>query len=500
MNTANMEESAKSLSALRRRHSLLLRRNASRDATGMDADEIRAFLSEAVATGRYLASEEAREGAQGILDYWTSRLLSRQPELVTQLGKYFLREYEGPTTQGEVVSESVPAAELEARVVADFRQRGAAFSAALAPAAVAELRLALLGLFKLVVGNRVPQVCPLPMGSVWLNRAGVRSMLDALVKAGLVRPEGEGVFASFVLAHPCLLTEWDVARQVTEERRGFRDIASGWDRGGRQSAALLYGGSQLIRARDYQDLSSLETEFFAASMDQRTHLHRWGFVAVSVLAAGLLCGLALLYWFYCKERTAREGEQRLRQELQAAIVKYQDREAEALQYADQVRVHLESAQQLRRQSQHDQAELKSLADSLSNVAGLPKQTRDLLESKRQSVVRATPPANTNNSATLAEIFVSADDTNSLRKVSRYVDRWKDQGVLLPAGRALPRRGVSNDTVVRYFYAEDLAQAEAVRTNLINAGLNATIAAPKLAVDPGAPRKYVQVMIGKDALK
>lgn len=251
-----------SLAELRSRHSALLQRQENRDRQlRLSPEEILGFLETARRLGRLVADFDQRETAQSILDYWTAKLLSQAPQAADHLEAFYLAEFD-PANTGRVSPETAPAASA----VATNAAQGDELLNAASPTDRDRFRRLLLRLFRLKEKSIEVYFVPLLASDPVLQNPDTRRLLEQLTAAGLVSPLPSGTNApSHQLTHPRLLFDWEGLKQLATERRGFRELARGWDKGGRQAAALLNGGILLRKAEDYSDLDDIETAFLAGS-------------------------------------------------------------------------------------------------------------------------------------------------------------------------------------------------------------------------------------------
>lgn len=255
-----------SLTELRFRHSALLQRQENRDRQlRLSPEEILGFLETARRLGRVMADFDQRETVQSIMDYWTAKLLSQSPQAADHLESFYLAEFD-PSNTGRVSPETAPAASAAAPNTA----KGDELLKAASPTDRDLLRRLLLHLFRLKEKSIEVYSVPLLASDPILKNPDARRLLEQLTAAGLVNPLSSGTDSpSYQLTNPRLLFDWDGLKQLATERRGFRELARGWDKGGRQAAALLNGGVLLRKAEDYSDLDDIETAFLAGSRRQK---------------------------------------------------------------------------------------------------------------------------------------------------------------------------------------------------------------------------------------
>jgi hypothetical protein len=471
-------DAIRSLQDIKLRHSLMLRANSEGRSGGaqLPTEEIISFLAVSSRAGQFLASETSRDSAQGILDYWTSQLLSRDPSIAPQLGGYFLQDYIGAEASSDDISEQ----EASARELAEIVRKAKNFPPTSNPVESKALRLVLLALFKLSPGSRTPISTPLPASDSLLQQAQVPSTIDALIVAGLVRKDGEGPSSGYTLTRNELLIEWPLLSALAEERRGFRDIASGWDKGGRMSAALLNRGNQLHRAEDYRDISKLEQDFLDASLALKMKLSNF---RKNILYLALVLVSLIIFWLVYLNR-------QLGQKVGELNVAKND----LIKKVDELMKAQEESNQNLARAQSYYSQIHSIADQVDASIFVPLDVRDILD--RANDVSSELPTTSNK---MVEILVSRDVVGSVEAAEKYANSLIAVGFTIPSNAPLARAKVADRTEVRYYYEEDKNLAEEAKTALVKAGIKGKIPILKWENDTSAPKRFIQISIAKSAL-
>ncbi len=291
---------------LRRLHSDLLQRQENRERqVRLSPGEMLGFLETARQLGRSLEDFEQREIAQGIMDYWTVKLLSQMPQAAENVRSFYLDEFISPAalrtaipvpekfelesaakemaSKGPVLSPGKPPS--EAAIPLKRPETGEE----LLPLKDAEeqkcLRKLLLRLFRLKEQSTEVYLVPLAEADPIFQSKDAKDVLKKLQKAGLVVTLAAGEDGpKYQLASPRLPYDWVALKKVVNQRRSFRELARGWDRGGRQPAALLTGGVGLSNAEDYVDLDDMEKEFLKTSLRHKETSRRDKAIVWTVLA------------------------------------------------------------------------------------------------------------------------------------------------------------------------------------------------------------------------
>jgi hypothetical protein len=302
------EDPFTSLTTLRRWHSELLRRQQSANTSERPTvDDLTTFIAQVKATGRRLASEETRDAAQGVIDYWAGVVFSTRPDLACAFGILEPDEYQAGHDESTDCH-----LETSARTNTQLIQAATAMDAGLNPAGKAALRLLLLRLMKLGNSSNDFSLALLPASDPLLKTDPAREVLQKLEIADIIKAEGNTKDPAHFLVYDSLLTTWPRLKQLCDERKSFREMASGWDKGGRQKASLLNRGSQLTQAFDYLDLNPTEQEFLAQS--RRQSEQHW-----KIIAAILFIIIAMTIVAYSKVVHANNELKNLNETLGLAI-------------------------------------------------------------------------------------------------------------------------------------------------------------------------------------
>lgn len=418
-----------SLSELRSRHSAMLQRARSAADGGPSPGEILGFLESASRTGAMLDDPDDRDRAQGILDHWTAALLSQAPQAAESARAFSLEDY-SPQNAAALQSEAQCLADDAAAILDKAR--------ALDATALPGLRRALLLLVNLKEGSLDAFPTTVPDTHLVLGDAAVRAALDRMEKEGIVRrvEDATAPGAQFRLSHDVLLVEWPFLRKLLTQRRAFRELARGWEKGGKQKAALLNRGEQLELARHFQDRSRGETEFLEESREFTGKMQRL-LLGAALIAVGFL--VTMIFSLSAKteqldralkeakelEKQARNAEG-LANSRHAELLKANEaekaataKEVEALKKAEvernlakaaqsetkvtedgrqdalrkiqeQLEQGNEAAKQARQQIQELRGKLSHVADELADRTGLPDSVKDIVAEFRSQSASFAP--------------------------------------------------------------------------------------------------------------
>jgi hypothetical protein len=281
-----------SLKDLRARHSTLLQRRTS--GSVVTPADILDFLSAASQTGANIPEEDmdARESAQGILDYWTATLLSQNPAVANIAHSVFtLAPFDA--ARGQALSGTSFDLQENARQTAI---KADAISAQAYPAELKALSALLLRLVHLKESSLEPFTQRVPEKDVLSPE--LKEVKGKLLKAGiLIRREDGGTPATLSLQHDLLLTEWKHLAGLIKKRRAFRELASGWRRGDEPRSALLERGEEMEEAKSYRDLNPVESDFLEKSRAREKTAWR----TRMIVAGGMIFVLlGLLGWLVFK--------------------------------------------------------------------------------------------------------------------------------------------------------------------------------------------------------
>lgn len=336
-----------SISALRRRHSALLRRQHSEnDADRPHLEDLQHLIAQVKATGRKLASQQSREAAQDVLDYWVGIMLAKRSDLACGFGMLELDQYQGG---GEEPTDSDH--EAVARVNAQLSQAAIGVEKSLYAKQADELRVLLLRLFRLGATSQEVTLALLPANDPLSKTSSAKEILEKLQEAGVIRTEGTGKDLAYVLGHESLLTAWPLLKKLCDQRTSLREMASGWDKGGGQTAALLNGGDQLKEALDFADLNPIEQAFVEQSRRQSEKRRKIFWVAMTLILM-IVVGVFIKAYMDVRlvnsrlvERNAQLKAEKDRaeataRELQIALTQAQ----EALKAGESLKTELQQAQ------------------------------------------------------------------------------------------------------------------------------------------------------------
>lgn len=301
-----------SLSHLRRTHAEMLRRYRS-DKASLGVPEIQAFLQQAQATGNHIAADEARSNAQGILDYWYGVFVMTGKETESSAGPPVLDEYLPSTAPAESPHEEAARNQQALRTVA------AAFDSSLPPESGVRLRQLLLRLVRMSdsTSTKVDRA-QLLLSDPFLADAKSVKLMEQLESKGLVQLETTSTNTSggkaYVLSDASLLNDWPTLKELADQRRSLREMASGWEKSGRKEEALLPNGRLLEGAVDYVDLNTSEQEFVTKSQQYASEVRKGKLILLSS-ACIVLAALSVFLWM-------QNGElQKKKEELEQQIIK-----------------------------------------------------------------------------------------------------------------------------------------------------------------------------------
>ncbi|HEY1051509.1 MAG TPA: hypothetical protein VGE39_17170 [Prosthecobacter sp.] len=284
---------------LRMRHSSMLQRQRSSESMArVSPGEMLGFLEAAQALGKLLEDRAQRENAQGVMDYWTAALLSVAPRAGEQTRPFTLAPFE-------------KAAQTQAEKAAANEEDGLGKAIKSATTyydnASTETQNTVLRLLRRLVRLKTNSLDPYANPQAITANDPSKAVLDALVKEGVLttRPApaadssaAASATTTYDLAAPSLLFDWKPAYLIVKERRGFREMARGWDKSGRKKSALLQRGSELESLAAYTGLDDTEDAFFKASNEEAKQARQRAWVTGSLMCSLVigLIGIVMVAW------------------------------------------------------------------------------------------------------------------------------------------------------------------------------------------------------------
>lgn len=374
-----------SLSHLRRTHAEMLRRYRS-DKASLGVPEIQAFLQQAQATGNHIAADEARSNAQGILDYWYGVFVMTGKETESSAGPPVLDEYLPSTAPAESPHEEAARNQQALRTVA------AAFDSSLPPESSVRLRQLLLRLMRMSdsTSTKVDRA-QLLLSDPFLADAKSVKLMEQLESKGLVQLETTSTNTSggkaYVLSDASLLNDWPTLKELADQRRSLREMASGWEKSGRKEEALLINdkllrnGRLLEDAADYVDLNASEQEFVHRSLRYTSQVRKSKFIVLTLISI-VLAGLS--FFLGQKNLQLQMQQEKLKEEIIKAEAATNKAEA-ATKEVQEAKAQSEAeakAQKKRLEVQLDAAN-KSAAD-LRSIIDAGKAASTIISSLKDS--------------------------------------------------------------------------------------------------------------------
>lgn len=532
-----------SLKELRRQNSALLQRSVAGEGTSKPtAGELLGFLESASKLGRSLEDLDERETAQGIMDVWIAALLNLDPDAGNGTRPFTLEDLDESSAQlvaneaRQLRVEAVQAVRRADEILpstqqADVKQikvsmihdwvprclKPYAMKFAGRDSEASVMQRLLMRFIRLKEKSTEAYAVQLTDEDKIFHEPKAQGVLDQLIKAGVVRPQAtsEGPVRSFVLTHDTLLTQWPLLVEIITQRKAFRELARGWDNGGRQHAALLSSGEQLLQAADYPQLDELEKEFVERSRRAGETFRN----LILLVAFIIMIVLGCMVW-----RLWKKNEQ-----LKVSLAAEANAIAELAAKNAELRTANEDIQQKAALASVSQSKLYSLRDLiLSPKDGnrAPKLAADWMwpeaaafsinparAERIHSILTGIAPHEPTPGYPQMEFFVplttsEAAFNKALEKQIAFMASPPVPGEHVfefPATTPLPRLSVpSRVSEVRYFHATgDQSQdayaplAKEVMARLIAAGFTKPI---KLAPnkDSTAPRFFIQVAFAPSA--
>lgn len=303
---------------LRKRHSDLLQRQRGSDSEErLSPGEMLGFLEAAQALGKLLEDRAQRENAQGVMDYWTASLLSVAPRAGEQTRPFTLAPFEpGAQTEAEKAQADAKAGLSKAIAAATAYHEKAS----------TETQKSVLHVLRRLVRLKDYSLAPYASPLTVTSSDPDKPVLDALVGTGILvtRPvSASGASTTYDLADPAFLLDWQTAYKIVDERRGFREMARGWDKSGRKQSALLQRGSELDSLAEYSGLDDMEDAFFKASKEGANDARQRELKARRVLVALVIVAVSMSSLFYFYRQTALAKEALAKTEEQARKVSEQ---------------------------------------------------------------------------------------------------------------------------------------------------------------------------------
>jgi hypothetical protein len=332
-----------SLAEMQERHAALAKEVGSGILTPGHTDRIVDFVHRGLATGKILDAKEERAAAQGLINFWSSRLASAARE--------------ARQTRSVTVGYSVPsgvAPEFEDTLLAEFdpetiRSAAGAAERWLGTLSEDDQRIARRVMLRLVrLSSTSGTFEPVPSTRAALQEVDpssekVDAVIARLAADGVLRvTRGTTAETDQVsLRDKSLLTAWGSYAKWLEERKTFRESVESWDRGGRRTHALLTSEA-LNEARFYSALNPIERQFIEESRREEIWLsekNKWLKYVFGALAgvalAGLLGTSISAYQWQVKGREAAENAKRADQQSQLAK-KHADQLEEKQQFSEAI--------------------------------------------------------------------------------------------------------------------------------------------------------------------
>jgi hypothetical protein len=310
-----------SLADLRREHLRLLRwtrdPTTTRGALPEPPDAVERFLDEVQAAGARLDDLADREAAQGILDYWTARLLT------AAAGNG------GPPATPRVL------APFDDRTVQRVVEAAEGAVAALPPEDQELARRVMLRLVRLSPEGREFEPTDAALADLLAvgDPARVGPILDRLTAAGVVRGGADSSGPKLVLRHEALTRAWGRYADWLDKRARFRDQVRYWERNGHSRGALI-DGPLLSDALAYHDLSGAEQEYLRASRQRESRSKRvWQ--ALFAVVLGLLA-VAAVGWIAAVRKAGAEAAANEEVSRKSAALEAANRDLD-VQHAAQLR-------------------------------------------------------------------------------------------------------------------------------------------------------------------
>jgi hypothetical protein len=339
------------------------------------------------------------------------------------------------------------------------------------------MRRLLMRMVRLKEGSLDAYTVPLAGTDELLKDAEAQTLLGELEHVGLVRkkPETVNADAVYVFTHEKILREWKFLNKLATQRKAFREMARGWNTGGKQRAALLSGGPQLDAALSYRDLDAIEQDFIEASQ-RRVSTYLLSFLITLVV-------LAVLAGVLSRKIAAFNAEkQKANSNLELAI-----------RNAHFANARLDQLQNswpwgpllVQKATSGPPDTLGDWGNYFYNFDTTPSWRINLEDNTLLGV--------------LADILVSESYPNAIARAQKYADALTKARITIPLGGPRARKNVPDDTSeVRYYYDSDKDLADKVMQLLIQAGIPSKKIRISLVNDKTAPRKFIQVSLANTA--
>ncbi len=439
------------LKELRRQNSALLQRNVAGTGTAKPTTgELLGFLESASCLGYSLKDPDERDVAQGIMDVWIAALLSRDPR-AGKGGQAFTLKALDPARADlaaddarKLRADASAAAKRAANVLpprpelVSLTKRSLTKVIEFFPSWTqpilqrithqdrdndAEVAQNLLLRFvRLKEKSLEAYAVPVSGEDDIFRDARATMLLEKLMEAGLVKRQetpGNEPYA-YVLAHESLITTWPVLDACVKQRKAFRELARGWENGGRQPSALLNSGEQLQAAFEFPHLDASEEAFREASRHSNDRSRNRNF-SLAVTTVGVL--LIMVISLYNTNGDLKNAQAKIAHELAIS----RTAASAILSLRDLLARRTPAATATARDTSAITAEV--FRKSIKPVPG------------RQSI----------------EVFIDTDC--DLLGVANVVEFLRDKGYETVAGTALPRAGLHEPSVVRPFYRADIEKAQ-----------------------------------------
>ncbi len=300
-----MPDNFPSLTAMKAAHVELLRSyGTARDLDADRANAVLAFIRAGVATGAVLDTPDDRAQAQGLLDYWTTVIVSAARKLPT--------DSTDPGAKNDVAA-AVAALKFNDTLLKDYDAgtirtiitAADSWYTSLPPGDRALTRLILLRLATLPHEGITFTLEAVPRAL--FDRLGppeeVNRLIAALQEKGVIRVASDD---RLVLSHEALTREWGVLADILRKRLEFRNAVQYWLANGEARSALVRD-ELLDAALDFHDLNGTERDFVTKSHNRERFQNRIFQVASGVLA--LLVLLAGTGWIMARSATKKAEDE-----------------------------------------------------------------------------------------------------------------------------------------------------------------------------------------------
>lgn len=496
------------------------------DLNESEAQSIYEFVTRVEATGRILVNDDDRDTAQGILNFWASRLISSNSVISDKLRSFTLDLPDEGNENDEIAAmtrELQEAREASQKANEIYKKAGEENKRV--------IRIILGKMIRVSDNGGRSSGCGLADDDAIFGRfPAARQLLTGLVGTGVVQ-SNSSTGKGYTISKEILLKEWNLLRNIADQRSRIRDTAVLWKRSG-SSSVLLSRGPLMDEVGEYTDQTDAEKEFIQASREQiKSSRNRW---IIAVACAAFLVLTIILLGVITKREELRKYSKKLEDktralteksgELSKSELQLQAKVAElnqALEKQTELTVLAErnlqaanaSAIEVKKlTSQKPIVEWQARIGKLSYTQGdMSAYAQPMMYNQGGSFFTGGMAPDTPFTAEgykdltgiLGEVFISKDKEEYIAPAQAVIRLLLNKGMTVPVPVPQPKIHLPSKTEVRYYdpsikLDDPASPAALVRSLLVSAGIPLEKILTIQVNDPTAPQNFIQIALAKDA--